>query len=198
MKSEVHIPEPFLFNPLKHHLGYIRKYAESRSGQGYPGILNVNEPVTSVVAEIIRELKHLGTSVMDVYTGKLSVESICSELSEILELKTTGDRGSNDLLISLTNQDSRTTTLTDSSQWVIKYHKNDLRWAHFFPARYSPHTFRVKSNTLKSALFYNILIGKDYITGDDLNRIRPFLGLSPVRDSADTEAVTEMIEILRG
>jgi hypothetical protein len=40
-------------------------------------------------------------------------------------------------------------------------------------------------------------IGKDYITGEDLNSIRPLLGLSPVRDAVDTEAIVEMIEILR-
>jgi hypothetical protein len=41
------------------------------------------------------------------------------------------------------------------------------------------------------------LIGKDYITGDDLNQARVLLGLSPVKDPAETEAITEMIEILR-
>jgi hypothetical protein len=46
-------------------------------------------------------------------------------------------------------------------------------------------------------VLYYIKVGKDYITGDDLNRIRPLLGLSPVRDAIDTEAIVEMIEILR-
>ena len=71
------------------------------------------------------------------------------------------------------------------------------RFVHIFPARGSQHTFRVKSNTLKSALLYYILVGKDFITGDDLNKVRPLLGLSPIRDPVDTEAITEMIEILR-
>jgi hypothetical protein len=46
-------------------------------------------------------------------------------------------------------------------------------------------------------LLYYIKVGKDYVTGDDLNRVRPMIGLSPVRDAIDTEAITEMIEILR-
>ena len=49
----------------------------------------------------------------------------------------------------------------------------------------------------KSSLDYTIIIGKDLITGDDLNKVRPLLGLSPVKDSLDTEAILEMIEILR-
>jgi hypothetical protein len=46
-------------------------------------------------------------------------------------------------------------------------------------------------------LIYNIIIGKDLVTGDDLNKVRPLLGLSPVKDSIDTKAILEMIEILR-
>jgi hypothetical protein len=75
---------------------------------------------------------------------------------------------------------------------------NPLRFVHIFPARNSQHTFRVKANTLKSALIYNIIIGKDLVTGEDLNKVRALLGLSPVKDSIDSEAILEMIEILRG
>jgi hypothetical protein len=42
-----------------------------------------------------------------------------------------------------------------------------------------------------------ILIGKDYVTEDDLNTTRALAGLSPVKEVADAEAVMEMIEILR-
>ena len=94
-------------------------------------------------------------------------------------------------------QDFRIIELTDGSQWTIKYHCNNSRYVHIFPARGSKYTFRVKSNTIKSALLYYILIGKDYITGEDLNRVRPLLGLSPIRDPMDAEAITEMIEIIR-
>lgn len=94
-------------------------------------------------------------------------------------------------------KDFRIVSLSDSSQWTLKYHNNEICYVHLFPARSSPHSFRVKSNTLKSALLYYILIGKDFITGDDLNKARALLGLSPVKNTVDTEAITEMIEILR-
>jgi hypothetical protein len=81
---------------------------------------------------------------------------------------------------------------------VLKYHNDKNRYVHIFPARNSLHSFRVKANTLKSAILYYILIGKDYITKDDLNRARALLGLSPVKGPAEAEAITEMIEILRG
>jgi len=50
---------------------------------------------------------------------------------------------------------------------------------------------------MKSAILYLVLIGKDYVSEDDLNKARALAGLSPIRDVADAEAVTEMIEILR-
>jgi hypothetical protein len=56
----------------------------------------------------------------------------------------------------------------------------------------------VRGNTLKSAVIYLILIGKDKITGDDLNKVRPMLGLSPVKGEIEAEAIVEMIEIIRG
>jgi hypothetical protein len=197
MKSGVQIPEPFLFNPLKHHLGYIREYAGSRAGSVSGSIVLTHDYNSSFVREIIKELKHLGTSVMDVYTGMLSVEDICRECEFCLKEKKLLSRELFRQWAGKDMSDFRLINLSDSSQWMVKYHCNDTRYVHFFPARYSPHTFRVKANTLKSALLFNILIGKDFITGDDLNSVRPLLGLSPVKDPADSESVTEMIEMLR-
>jgi len=187
MLSEHHLPEPVLFNPLKHHLGFIREYILTRSDT------DNNTGITT----LIRELKHIGTSVMDIYTGSLMISQIGEEIIDYLSV--------NALLYSekfaswtgRDIKDFKIITLSDGSQWTLKYHDNMLRWVHIFPSRGSVHTFRIKSNTLKSALLYYILIGKDYITGDDLNRVRPLLGLSPVKDAVDTRAITEMIEILR-
>jgi len=67
----------------------------------------------------------------------------------------------------------------------------------FFLLADSQHSFRAKSNTLKSALIYLIIIGKDLVTGEDLNNVRSIMGLSPVKNASDTEAILEMIEILR-
>jgi hypothetical protein len=56
----------------------------------------------------------------------------------------------------------------------------------------------MKANTLKSALIYILMIGKDLVTASDLNKVRLLLRLSPIKDSAETQAIMEMIEILRG
>ena len=187
MITDFGIPEPFLFNPLKHHLGYIREFTNLRTDQ---------ESIADI-KNLVRELKYLGTSVTDVYTGSLSVLDICREIDETICC-------CRDLWSQFPATTFEIVPLSDGSQWTIKFHNEELRYIHIFPARICSDgsrpvaSFRVKSNTLKTAILYNILIGKDYINKDDLNKVRILLGLSPVKNITDSEAVLEMIEILRG
>ncbi len=187
MFAENTIPEPFRFNPLKHHLEYIRGFVAGMTpGNSY-----------STNTELASRLRHLGGSVMDVYYGSLAVGQICYEIHGLL---LAGNHATRDGLAGWTGslRDSfRLLTLTDGSVWTLKYHNDDRRFVHIFPSRMSPFTFRVKANTLRSAIVYFIYIGKDFITADDLNKARELTGLSPVRDAADARAITEMIEMLR-
>jgi hypothetical protein len=187
MVADYQIPEPILFNPLKHHLGFIREFVMRQA----------DADENSSDRDLIRDLKHLGSSVMDIYSGGMSVSNICNEVLDFIFYCKLTDRNPFSVWAGAKTDDYRVVPLSDGSQWTIKYHNNISRFVHIFPARGSRYSFRVKSNTLKSALLYNIKVGKDYITGDDLNRVRPLLGLSPVRDTVDTEAIVEMIEILR-
>ncbi len=187
MGTDYQIPEPFLVNPLKHHLGYIKGYAD----------LRIDCQSDDDVQDLIKDLKHLGTSVTDVYSGKLSVVDICREAKTFLEKRNIITRELFSLWSGTDSSDFRIITLSDESQWTVKYHPLGKRFIHIFPARCSQHTFRIRSNTLKTAILYYVIIGKDLVTVDDLNRIRPFMGLSPIKYSVDTRAVTEMIELIR-
>jgi len=187
METEIRIPRPLLFNPLKHYLPFIRNFAVSKA-------MPINDPRLS---ELTREIKHIGTCVMDIYKGRLAQDNIFSEVTSFLE---------SNQLVSQTDfmkwtgtgyNDFRIITLSETSRWTLKYNNSETRYVHIFPARSSPHSFRTKANTLKSAILYITAIGKDYITDDDLNAARALAGLSPIGDIADAEAVTEMIGILR-
>jgi hypothetical protein len=198
MITENLIPEPFVFNPLKHHLGYIKDFINSRI-----------DGTSAGDTDLVRELRHIGTSVMDVYTGPLTITAICAEIHRSLSEKKLLQIESFAQWTGIKRNSYKIMILSDNSRWTLKFHKDDHRYVHFFPARnpcrYGMHNvstgiataFRVKSNTLKSALLYIIMIGKDLVTADDLNRVRPLIGLSPVKDPADTEAILEIIEILR-
>ncbi len=181
------ITEPFQFNPLKHHLEYIRDFTYEWSAEEN-GVDKKN---------LIRELKHIGRSVMDVYTGSLSTAKICSEVLRYLKSNGLNEHGCFSAWTGKKFSEFKLLTLSDKSIWTLKYYNDKNRYVHLFPARLSPHSFRIKANTLKSAILYYILIGKDYITGNDLNKARALLGLSPLKDPAEAEAITEMIEMLR-
>ncbi|HBC78555.1 MAG TPA: hypothetical protein DCZ51_07990 [Bacteroidales bacterium] len=187
MDIEIHIPEPILFSPLKHYLPFIREFVSSRT-------LGINDPGLKALT---RELKHIGTCVMDIYTGELLMGTIFTEVIEFLKDNNSGERDIYKKWVGTDINDYRIISLSDSSQWMLKYHDHETRYVHIFPARASPHSFRIKANTLKSAILYIIIFGKDYVSDDDLNAARALSGLSPVREVADAEAVMEMIEILR-
>jgi hypothetical protein len=181
------IPVPILFNPLKHHLGFIREFIEINCGANS---IDDNQA-------IVRELKHIGGSVMDVYSGTLSYNEIGDELLCYVNTKKLSGPEEFHKWSGIDPNDFRTIYLSDGSNWVLKYYDHKHRFVHAFPARFSPFSFRIKANTLKSAILYQIFIGKDFITEEDLNTARAIAGLSPVRDVFDTEAITEMIDILR-
>ena len=187
MNIDFLITEPFQFNPLKHHLPFIREFIFER----------LAEEKEIDIKILIKELKHIGTSVMDVYTGRLKVDEICKEVTGFLASKRLTNHKKFSEWTGKNFSDFRTITLSDTSIWMLKFHNDELRYIHLFPARSSPHSLRIKANTLKSAILYYIIIGKDFISADDLNRARALLGLSPVKDPGEAEAITEMIEILR-
>jgi len=181
------VPEPFQFNPLKHHLMYIREFiSEKLAEEG-----NIDRK------NLVRELKHIGTSVMDIYTGRLKVDKICAEILEFLAANNLDIKEKYSAWTGTSFNEFKKITLSDASVWMMKLNNDEKRFVHIFPARQSPDTLRVKANTLKSAIIYYIIIGKDYISRKDLNQARSLFGLSPVKDTEEAEAITEMIEILR-
>jgi hypothetical protein len=188
MYNESQIPTPFLFNPLKHHISFIREFINDHQYSG-----NGNPP-----EEVVKSIKHIGGSVMDIYTGPLAALEILTEIATYIRKNKIIDKLSFSVWAGTENNDFRVIELSDQSIWTLKYFESENRFIHLFPARFSPHSFRVKANTLKSAILYNICIGKDFVSEEDLNRARAIGGLSPVKDVIDSEAISEMIEILRG
>jgi hypothetical protein len=187
MEIDNKITEPFQFNPLKHHLSFIKEFIAIR----------LSEDKVHDINYLVRELQHIGTSVMDVYDGLLQVTEILNEVTAFLKSKHLDNKENYSEWTGNSYNEFRIIELSDTSKWMLKYHKSENRYVHLFPARMSHHSFRIKANTLKSAILYIILIGKDYISRRDLNRARDLLGLSPVKDTMDADAITEMIEILR-
>ncbi|MFO7756611.1 MAG: hypothetical protein R6V34_11570 [Bacteroidales bacterium] len=181
------IPQPLNFNPLKHHLGYIRSFTSRCS------LLDENR----IISDIIPLLKHIGTSVADIYTGNLGPEKISGEILLIMQKNNLHDKDAFNSWISRSKTGYRKSILSDSSAWILKYLDNNPRYLHFFPGRNIEKTVRSRGNSLKTAILFDILYDKGVILLADLNDVRRMLALSPVRNIEAASGIISDIRLLQ-
>ncbi|KAA2239665.1 hypothetical protein F0L74_26090 [Chitinophaga agrisoli] len=172
-----------LFNALKHHLGAI-------------GHLIASCPV----AELPQRLKVLGNSQMDLYLGRLSETDIARET--ILALAANGITSHTQYASWLQDHHGyRTIILSDHSAWILRAGKEEERYIHLHPGRYSPDSVRVKATVLKTAIALWIYLKHELITTIDLatlNRVRrEVLDLSPIKELAESKHILQIIDILK-
>lgn len=134
------IPEPILFNPWKHHKGYIRE-----------ALNTIKIKDERDIKDFTKKLNIMGNSLSDLYTGSMSVQQIVNHIiKEINEVKVT-DASSYKEWLHNENRDYKIIKLPDSSTWTLRYGNEKERYIHIHPARYSIHSVRVKSISLKTA-----------------------------------------------
>jgi hypothetical protein len=158
------IAKPFLFNPLKHHLGYILEFIQHYG---------------NTISLLKSDLSIIGNSQMDVYCGTLSLEDIKNEIYEYL---CNCISINNISYIKLINEYNGylIIALSDDSNWVLRKGNGRDRYIHFHPARVGAHTFRITANALKTWIAASI-IGKNSIELKEINQARVhILGLAPI------------------
>ncbi|WP_299708894.1 hypothetical protein [uncultured Pontibacter sp.] len=181
------LPQPILFHPLKHHLGYIREFIET----------NVDAEDSYLKAQ----LKTIGSSQLDLYLGNLSAQQIARETILYLQALHTLSPEAYQIYLSDSEARYRVITLSDGSKWVLRWGVVEGRHVHLHPARYSEHTIRVKANTLKTAvavhmaaLRYNQPMGLALV-----NQVRTeWLGLAPVPVYLQESPLAKLIHSLSG
>jgi hypothetical protein len=169
-----------LFNGLKHHRGYIRRVLGDMGLEMLPD-----------------RLKVLGNSQMDIYYGQLDIPVILDEV--INKVRDAGITDEASYLRWLKDKGGYIDiTLSDSSRWILLHGTEPGQYIHLHPARYSPHSMRVKAAVLKTAMACMIArpdgSQPDLVT---LNHIRKdILGLSPVKDLARCEHLWQVTAML--
>lgn len=181
------IPPPLNFNPLKHHLGYIRSFT------AYCSLLDEN----IILRDVIPLLRHVGGSVADIYTGKLSPENVSSEILLIMKQEKIIAQDAFVIWIKLSKKEYRKCVLSDSSAWVIKYLAGKTRYMHLFPGRNIEQTVRSRGNSLKTAILFDILHDKGDIMLSDLNATRKMLALAPVKNIEAASGIITLIRMLQ-
>jgi hypothetical protein len=165
-----------LFNQLKHHLPSILDFIASHS----------------VDSEV--NLSKLGDSLMDLYTGVLSLDTIFKE--SLAFLIGEGITSEEDYRVFLErHQGYATFSLSDTSKWVFLWGNEPERYVHIHPARHSPYTIRIKSATLKTAVMLKIR-NVEYLTTDSINAVRKSIGFSPIKSMEKATNITEALTLL--
>ena len=181
------LPEPILFHPFKHHMGFILAYIQA------------NEFISP--AELRKDLLTLGTSQLDLYFGPLSPEQISSETIIYLEQHTLLSPAAFRQHLAAGNTDYRCITLSDNTDWVLRWGVVENRYVHLHPARYTGHTTRVKAAALKTAITTVIAARQLGLPATDIstiNKVRvEWLELSPVKWVSPQEGIGKFLKLLQ-
>lgn len=173
-------PSAFFMNLFKHHALWLRPYVEMLA-------LERTLPDQQL-------LNKIGSSQMDLYLGTLSPENIYQELAAQLQNK--GVHTPLQYAQWLLPGEYHKLEISDTSQWILKKRNHIHPYIHLHPARYSPHSIRIKASTLRTTLLaatYYKLEGA--LPGlDKLNELRvEKLRLSPAQAISYNTRLLEML-----
>lgn len=142
----------------------------------------------------------MGASLSDFYTGTLSPNEIASEICK--ELKHLSVFAPLDFKnwIEETAKKFRLVKLSDHSEWTLTQCDDYEYYLHIHPSRYSQNTFRIKGNTLRTAvamLAYEKFSAKAACDLKTINLVRKeFLHMSPI-DERHMEGIVKTIDFLK-
>ncbi|GHA68579.1 hypothetical protein [Pontibacter akesuensis] len=179
------LPEPVLFHALKHHLDFIEGF--------------VQESVRVPEQQLIKALRTIGSSQLDLYLGPLSPQQLAREA--ILYLQERQLLQPEPYLRHLGSAGFQVLPLSDGSDWTLRWGLAENRHVHLHPARYARHTLRVKANHLKSAIAAAVASIKynRSIDLDLLNQVRhAWLALPPVKAYTSDEGLGSILQLVRG
>jgi len=180
---------PLTLNCWKHHAGFIKKQIE----------IYRHEKIS--VEELQKTLLVIGESQMDLYVGELYPQKICDEI--VSKLKSTGKLAFEAYKKWLFEKghEYKLVEISDNSVWALRLGKQEERYVHIHPGRYSPVTLRVKALTLKAAIAVLIInYEKNFPLIDTLkiNEVRKkILNSPPVKKISSNSAVVRVINILK-
>ena len=180
------IPEPVLLNCWKHHAGFIKwKIRE------YKGDFEVSS------VSLRKEILLIGGSIMDLYLGGLTPSGIAGSTMDFLRRMKVSDVKNFQRWVSSDGNDYREIVMEDQSKWTLRAGEMKSRYIHIHPSRYSPHTIRVRSSSLKSAiLFCAISFPEPGESLDKLNLIRKqYLDLPPLKNINSESAIFKLVKI---
>lgn len=180
------IPPPYTFNPLKHHLGFIRELI--RKSETGPS----KDDFFYLISEI-------GPQLTDIYLGRYSVAQLLHYIELELVHLNSFERAAYEVWVDNSGRHYNILELPDHSKWTFRLGEKEGRYIHFHPARLS-FSLRIRGNTLKTALALKILTkGNTALFGSTeyINTVRKNnLNLSPIKDIKNFTAIRKILDLM--
>jgi hypothetical protein len=188
METNQSVPPPLVLNCWKHHAGFIKKQIDSiRKIKGL-------EKLKSHILKI-------GESQMDLYIGKHSPQKISDQILNTLHQNKIFEFEQYKNWLLKEENNYRHIELKDKSIWILRLGDDISRYVHIHPARYSPHTIRVKATTLKTAIFLLCFEHLGKITSfetETVNQIRrDYLNESALKSFSSASGLRRLADLLR-
>lgn len=175
----------FTFNCIKHHILHIAANVYACQYE-------------SDIMELSGELLQVGHSPLDLYIGRLSNEKIITEITQ--QLIHTNHFSKTDYQVWIQNNNGyHQVSLSDHSDWTLRFQENDYAYIHLHPSRNSLHVLRTNASTMKSAILYSAwrkTSDKDFFDIETVNELRKkYLSLPPIKKlSASFVKISEIIK----
>lgn len=170
--------EMFLLNTLKHHLPSILSFiANTKSG------------------DYIKEMSVIGNSLMDLYIGELDILGITNEIGKALQEEDIYER--QDYITWILEKGYQKRSISDGSEWILLVGDDPLKYVHLHPARYSPHSLRIKATALKTAISFLMEMPGEEPDTNTLNLVRKQIGLSPIKDLSESQHLLNLIALIK-
>lgn len=182
-----YIPEPFMFNVLKHHKAVVRDFAA-----GFE-----HHELEEAAAVLNRNMSNL---MMDFYTGSLDPFRICNEIKENLVSRNLYGRPGFLRWVRQVDKKYRLSEISDGSTWILLHGRENERYLHIHPARNSRHAQRFRSLAFKTAVLM-LITGVSTDARDfenQVNRLRvKYLGEPPLGGIKDMKNIRRIFELLK-
>ena len=167
-------------NAIKHHLGWIQSL-----------LSQVDPPVKE--DKLLKEVKRIGNSTLDLYYGDISIPTIKTEVVRALEGLGVRDQNAYASILQK-NGGYLVIPLSDTSTWTLRLVEG-AEFIHIHPSRYSAHSIRTNGRSLKSAIMAVFLASNRKPALNDVNNGRDLLQLPPLTKILKKRGIGKLLNL---
>lgn len=145
-------------------------------------------------------LRSIGQSQLDFYTGAMPPLQIAQEVISYLQQHSLLAPEAFYNYLASGGGHYQTITLTDGTDWVLRWGVVAERYVHLHPARYAAQTIRIKAVSLKTAIATTVAAAQTNYSIDLelVNKVRAeWLQLPPLTVLTPTEGAGKLIALLQ-